>query len=169
MSASTMTTDEDFELVDGELIPIPSRNPRQALVGERIEVALRSNFDRHPIGRAFSGVDSQLSATTIRRPATSIFLGDRIRSVDPRQSPVPFAPDIAIEVLEPTDAFCAARRKTLQYLPADTQEVWLIDYDNAEIFIQTNDGIHLLRGETALESPLLPGFSAALFNLLAPF
>ncbi len=160
---------EDFELIDGELIPIPALNPMQALVRGRLECALRSYFDRHATGHSFSGVDSSLSAVTAQCPVISIFLGERIHSVDPRQRPVPFSPDVAIEVLGPTDASCHARRRSLKFLAADTREVWQIDYENALVVIQTNDGIRLLRGEAALETPLLPGFSAALSTLLAPF
>jgi hypothetical protein len=46
----------------------------------------------------------------------------------------------------------------------------VLDHENQEIFIQTDDGIRLLRGaEAVLETPLLPGFSAPISKLLAGF
>ena len=157
---------EDFELSDGELIQMSSGNLVYADVRGIMESLLRDYFRQHRLGRAFSEVDCRLSEGTVRRPDVSVFLGERICTADFRKIPVPFAPDIAVEVLSASESAFDVNRKTLQYLAAGSQEVWLIDYENGEIFIQTNDGIRLLRGEAALETPLLPGFSAALSTLL---
>jgi Uma2 family endonuclease len=168
-AALSTSETEDFELIDGELIPISSGNPMHGFVRGRIEFAIQSYLKLHPIGRVVSEIDCRLFHDTVRRPDVSIFLGDRIRTIDPRQVPVPFAPDIAVEVLSRSESAIDVNRKTLHYLAANTREVWQVDYENVVIFIRTNDGILLRRGEAALETPLLPGFSAALSTLLAPF
>ena len=60
-------------------------------------------------------------------------------------------------------------RKALEYLAAGSHEVWQLDHESGEIFVQTNAGIRLLRGGAALETPVLPGFSATVSALLAGF
>ncbi len=87
-----------------------------------------------------------------------------------KKIPLPFAPDIAVEVLSPSEIAFDVSRKVLQYLVGGSQEVWVLDHENGESFIQTDDGIRLLRGGKAvLETPLLPGFSAPIAKLLAGF
>ena len=43
--------------------------------------------------------------------------------------------------------------KALEYLAAGSHEVWQLDHESGEIFVQTNAGIRLLRGGAALEPP----------------
>ena len=158
---------EDYELVEGELIPLSSGNPLRADIRGLLEHLLRSYFDRNRIGRVLSEIDCRLTDETVRRPDVAIFLGDRFKTVDRKKIPVPFAPDIAVEVLSPSESAVDVHRKALEYLTAGSQEVWQLDHENGEVFVQTNSGIRLLRGEDILESPLLPGFSAAVSGLLA--
>lgn len=160
---------EDFELIDGELIPKSSGNPLHARIRSRIDFAIESYLLKHPIGMVLIEIDCRLGESTVRRPDVAIFVGDRIRSVDPLKIPVPFAPDIAVEVLSHSESAIDVQHKALQFLAAGTREVWEVDHENAEILVRTNQEIRLLRGHAALETPLLPGFSAALSTLLAPF
>jgi len=160
---------EDYGLIEGELIPRSSGNPLHADIRGLLEQLLRNYFATHLTGRAFSELECRLSEGTVRRPDLSIFLAERLQSIDRRQIPIPFPPNIAVEVLSPSESAVDVHRKVLDYLAAGAQEVWLFDHDNAEIFVQTTTGIRLLRGEEALETPLLPGFSATVAQLLAGF
>jgi len=58
-------------------------------------------------------------------------------------------------------------RKIRDYLGAGSQEVWIFDHENAEVFVHKKAGIKLLVGNESLESPLLPGFAATVSGLLA--
>jgi Uma2 family endonuclease len=68
-------------------------------------------FKGNPIGETIGTVDCRLSEVTVRRPDVSIFLGERIRRIDRDAIPVPFGPDIAVEVLSPSDTAVGVRRK----------------------------------------------------------
>jgi Uma2 family endonuclease len=161
---------EDYELVEGELVPLPSANPTHAQIRGRLEQLLRNYFDQNLAGIVLSEVDCQISKETVRRPDLAIFAAGRLDGVDRNKIPLPFAPDIAVEVLSPPEIAFDVNRKVLQYLAGGSREVWVLDHENREIFIQTDDGIRLLRGsEAVLESPLLPGFSAPISKLLAAF
>jgi len=157
---------EDYELVEGELVPLSSATPLHAKIRDLFGDLIRSYFRRNPIGEAFAEVDCRLSDHTDRRPDLSIFLADRAKQIDLNRIPVPFAPDIAVEVLSPSEAAVEVNRKALEYLAAGSKEVWLLDNINGEIFVQTDAHIRLLRGKDLLESPLLPGFSHAVDEFL---
>ena len=157
---------EDYELVEGELVPLSSATPLHAKIRSRAERLIENYFERNPIGEAFAEVDCRLSDHTDRRPDLSIFLADHARQIDLNRIPVPFAPDIAVEVLSPSEAAVEVNRKALEYLSAGSKEVWLLDNINGEIFVQTDAHIRLLRGKDLLESPLLPGFSHPVDEIL---
>jgi Uma2 family endonuclease len=157
---------EDYELVEGELVPLSSATPLHAKVRRRAERLIETYFERNPIGEVFGEVDCGLSDHAVRRPDLSIFLGERANEIDLNAIPVPFAPDIAVEVLSPSETAIEVNRKALDYLAAGTHEVWLVDNMNGEVFVQTDGGMRLLRGKDLLESPLLPGFSHPVADIL---
>jgi Uma2 family endonuclease len=165
----TTAETEDYELVEGELVPLSSGTPIHADIRGLLEHFLRSYFDRNPIGRVFAEVDCQVDDETVRHPDVSIYLAGRMEGIDPKKIPLPFAPDIAVEVLSPSESVVDVHRKVLEYLRGGSHEVWQLDHENGQIFVQTNSDIRLLRGDAVLESPLLPGFSAPVAKLLAGF
>ena len=69
---------------------------------------------------------------------------------------MPFAPDIAVEVLSPSDLAVNVRRRVRGYLRAGSKEAWLLDHANVEALIHTTNGIRKLQGTDILESALLP-------------
>ena len=160
---------EAYELVEGELVPLSSPTPLHSKIRHRLERLLEDYFLRNSIGEAFGEVDCRLSGRTVRRPDISIFAGARWKQIDLRRIPVALAPDIAVEILSPSEAAIDVHRKAIEYLAAGASEVWILDHANAELEIRTGSGIRLLRGADAIETPLLPGFSLTLTGLLAGF
>ena len=157
---------EDYELVEGELVPLSSGTVRHADIRGDTEHKMRTYFERNPIGRVYAEIDCRVPGGTVRRPDLSIFLNERLLQIDLDKIPVPFAPDIAVEVLSPSESAMEARRRVREYLRAGSQEVWLLDHSNGEIVIHTATGMRLLQEADQLESPLLPGFSVAVADLL---
>ena len=157
---------EDYELVEGELIPLSRGTPLHALIRSRVERLVENYFERNLIGKAIGEIDSQLAGDTVRRPDISIFLGVSVKKIDLNKIPVPFAPEIAVEVLSPSESAVDLRRKVREYLRAGSKEVWLLDHANAEVLVHTATGTRLLQGTDVLESDLLPGFSAAVADLV---
>ncbi len=150
---------EDYELVEGELIPLSSGTPKHAIVRDYLVHLFWNFFSAHPIGRTFAEVDCRLGESTVRRPDVSVFLNERLAGIDLAEVPVPVSPDIAIEVLSHSESAIDVNRRVLAYLASGCKEVWIIDSDNAEFFVQDNKGMRLLRDSDLLESPLLPGFA----------
>jgi Uma2 family endonuclease len=157
----------DYELLDGELIPLPSSMPLHCIIRDRTIQFVRNYFDRNPTGGAISELDCRTGDDTVRRPDVSIFLDEHWRQLDLKKVPVPFAPDIAVEVLSPSEHVMDVNRKVRDYLMAGSQEVWLLDPENAELHVRTKTAIQLLEGSGLLASPLLPGFPVATATLLA--
>ena len=160
---------EDYELVEGELIPLASANPLHARIRHNVDRRIGNYLEDNPLGVVLCEVDCRLSKDTVRRPDIAIFVEENLKRLDLDVIPIPFSPDIAVEILSPSERALDVNSKTLEYLNAGSREVWCFDPRNGEIFVQTNAGIRLLRGEDRLESPLLPGFSFPASVLLAGF
>ena len=77
------------------------------------------------------------------------------------------APDVAIEVLSPSDTFSAVQRKTLECLEAGAARVWIVDPGARTVTVYRPDGsATLLRASHTLrDADLLPGFSLSLAEL----
>jgi Uma2 family endonuclease len=158
---------EDYELVDGELIPLPSARPRHNKVRYRLHRRIDDYFEQNPIGETFDEVDCRVAEDGVRRPDLSIFLTGGAGRVDEMQIPVPFAPDIAVEVLSPSEAAVDVNRKIRDYLDGGGQEVWILDCENGEVFVHTRLAIRKLAGDAVLDSPLLPGFAVPVNQALS--
>ena len=158
---------QDFELVEGELIPLSSGTPKHAIIRGRMEHLVLGYFERNQIGGVVSEIDCRIKEYTVLRPDVSIFLGERWYQFDEEKIPTPSAPDIAVEVLSPSERAIDVHRKVLDYQTAGSQEVWILDQSNGEVFIHTNAGIRVLRGQDVVESPLLPGFTVSVDKLLS--
>lgn len=113
---------EDYELVDGELIPLASGGPMHNILRDRLVQFVGNYLDRNPIGGAAGGTDCRINSSIVRRPDLSIFLGDHWQQLDLNRTPVPFAPDIAVEVLSPSEHILEVNRKVRDYLSAEARK-----------------------------------------------
>ncbi len=87
--------------------------------------------------------------------------------MDPDKIPVPFAPDIAVEVLSASEGAIETNRKVRDYLGVGCHEVWVIDHVDCEFFVHSKSGIRLLLATDVLDSPLLPGFNVPVADVFA--
>ena len=157
---------ENYELVAGQLIPLPSGTPRHNKIRGRLLVRLLMYFHQNAIGEAFGELDCRTINKTVRRPDVSIYLNERLHQLDLDKIPAPLAPDIAVEVVSPSESAIDVLRKIREYLLAGCQEVWLLDHANAEVMVHTSGGIRVLQGDDFLDSPLLPDFSVSIGDLI---
>ena len=157
---------EDYELVDGELIPMAGGTPLHNILRDKTAQVIRTYLDRNRIGGSAGEMDCRINGEVVRRPDFSIFLGDRWDRLDLSRTPMPDAPDIAVEMVSPGERMTEVGRKVREYLGAGSREVWLIDQANGEIQVRTESGIRLLRRSDMLDSPLLPGFEIRVTELL---
>ena len=157
---------EDCELVEGELVPLSSANAGHSLIKDCIVTSFRNYLRQKPIGMQLSEIDCELSEISVRRPDVAFFLNRPGRTIPRKQVPLPFAPDIAIEVLSPSETAIDVNRKVLEYLSAGCQEVWVFDQENGEVFVSSPDGVRVIRRPGKLTSPLLPEFELSIAEVL---
>jgi Uma2 family endonuclease len=78
------------------------------------------------------------------------------------------APEIAIEVVSPTDTARHLERKVDAYLKGGAKSVWIVFPEARSVTVHTYESVSKLRTDQSITDPLLPGFSspvAAFFEL----
>ncbi len=78
------------------------------------------------------------------------------------------APEIAIEVVSPTDTAKHLKRKVDVYLEGGSKSVWVVFPEARSVQVYTRESLCELKADQAITDPLLPGFSspvAAFFEL----
>jgi Uma2 family endonuclease len=160
--------DKRYELDEGELIEMA----RPAYLHNRVLgilfVDLSNYFRKNRLGEALVSENLYaLSPSTRRAPDVAVILGDRYEELK-NATVIPIIPDIAVEILSPSETPRMIHRKRKQYFEAGVKEVWLIHPEVREIEIWTGPGVsEVLAAGDALTSTLLPGFELPLEDLFA--
>jgi Uma2 family endonuclease len=157
-----------WELVNGELISVPSPTWQHQDIVFRILQALRRYIETSKLlGLAGQDVEFALTENDRVRPDVCVLLGENASRLDPTKTPIPGAPDIAIEVISPTERASESHDKVRAYLRAGTSEVWQVYPKSRTVQVHRGETGRLLEWSPPLETDLLPGFAlhlAALFQ-----
>jgi Uma2 family endonuclease len=93
-----------WELQDGELIPVSGATPRHQAIVSRLVHLLQDYLEANAAGGlAIPDVEFALSDVLRLRPDVCVLLPEKAGRLDPDLIPVPGAPDIAIEVISPSE------------------------------------------------------------------
>jgi len=148
----------DFELVEGELVPLAQTPAKHNWIWGRLNARLVWYLDHSPIGTVLAETDCR-TGDSVRRPDVSFYRTARWNLVDPERFPLPFPPDFAVEVLSPSNTYMEVDKKVHEYLAHGSSEVWIIDPDVREVLIRRAGAMRVLGPGHSITSPLLPGFS----------
>jgi Uma2 family endonuclease len=166
--ALDLPEDRRYELDEGEIIestyPSPSHNRTVARIFSLIRVW---NIGTKA-GEVFLPDTPYIVASgSLRGPDVSWIRQSRVDLIDP-DKPIPGAPDLAVEVVSPSERRGALLRKVGQYLAAGSVEVWLVYTITHSVTVFSAVGERVLDSDDLIESPvLLPGFSARVSEFFA--
>lgn len=106
---------------------------------------------------------------TLRGPDVAVVLRPRSTEDEPGGW-VRGAPDVAVEVLSPSDTSSAMQQKTLDYLNAGSKRVWIVDPHARTVTVFRADGTaRLFRDHEVLDGEdVLAGFSVPVTELFEP-
>jgi Uma2 family endonuclease len=76
-------------------------------------------------------------------------------------------PDIAVEIISPSETGTMIDRKLEVYLKWGVQEVWLIYPETRTLFVHTTGGAQRFSEGAFLTSELIPGFRVQVADLFA--
>ena len=184
MAATTLLTSDQFLALPEEFDPYGKALHRELINGEVVTMphaAQRHDIIRSNIlGALFVYLDSNKGLGLKALPDTEIVVG-------PNDTYIPDAcviaikrlnqgghkyihgsPELAIEVVSPSESAAYLRVKTDAYLANGSRSVWIVFPEVRSVMVYTRDLVRELKGGQAIEDPLLPGFStpvSAFFEL----
>src|SRR4051812_34668542 len=128
------------ELVRGEIVQMSPASFRHGDIAAEVLLRLRAFVKARKLGvvvTAEAGFRIAQHPDTVRAPDVAYVVRERIpaEGSPPRFFPGP--PDLAVEVLSPSDRATDVQEKVVDYLVAGTREVWVVDAEKTAIRVYT--------------------------------
>lgn len=164
----------EYEIVNGEIVERSMPNPEHARIEARITIELGKFLEENPLGELYTECHFQLSEALTRVPDVAFVSFERFpASGESRGSKWTIAPDLAIEIVSPTDDFNAVIEKIDEYLDAGVKQVWLVEPRRKAITIyRARTKMQILMGDDELTSEeVFPGLRlhvSEIFKSLKP-
>ena len=119
-----------YELIEGELTMMSPAGGRHGRIAVRINKLLAIHVDDKELGATFAaetGFKLASNPDTVRAPDGAFVSREKMDALDDDTGYLPFAPDLAVEVISPTDSFAAVEEKAFAWLDAGTRLVLLVE------------------------------------------
>lgn len=155
-----MGSDARFELVQGELVPMSPVGGQHGYLVIRLGSRLENFVEKHKIGWVGTETGFVLSHNPdVVRASDIHFLTNKRER--PRSGFYEGAPDLAAEILSPSDKASEVLGKVKEYLSAGTRLVWVLDPQGKTVMAYLPSGnAHLYSGDQQVSGEeVLPGFS----------
>ncbi|MBM4040131.1 MAG: Uma2 family endonuclease [Planctomycetes bacterium] len=182
MSINTLVTAEEllampddgfhYELVEGEIRKMSPAGIVHGLVAGQLDRLLGQHVFLNKLGATLTAEPSfRLSRDpdTVRVPDIAFIRRDRLRRRDPREACWPGAPDLAVEVLSPSDTPSEVDEKVAVWLDAGAAMVWVVNPTARSVTIyRTPTDIHTLTQQDELDGQdVVPGFRCRVSEIFA--
>ena len=156
---------EGYEYVQGELIQMPATSVEHGLIGANVFLCLGPYVREHQLGAVFFAETGFQVGDRVLKPDIAFLSTERIPEERRKASPVP--PDLAVEVVSPTDMFDRVEEKAFTYLEAGTQLVWVVAPRSKIVVVYRSEtDIKLLTcNDTLSGEDVVEGFSCEVVKL----
>ena len=114
---------EAYEYVKGELVPMPPPTIEHGEITVNIGALLRQHIREYQLGSCSTETTFPIGKSG-RKPDVAFLSKERVPENKRQASPVP--PDLAVEIVSPSDISYDVEEKALEYLEAGTRMVWVI-------------------------------------------
>jgi Uma2 family endonuclease len=167
-----LSNGEAYELVDGSLVEKKMGAESSLIAAELIGILL-AFIKTNRLGFLFAdGLGYRCftnSPNEVRKPDISFIRAGRLEEGRFPKGFLPFAPDLAIEILSPGDLATEIDEKVEQFLTAGTSQIWIVNPAMRTVRVHQNGGlVVVLHAEDELTGGnVLPGFSCRVAELFA--
>ncbi|MEP6835078.1 MAG: Uma2 family endonuclease [Gemmatimonas sp.] len=163
-------SDVKAELVRGELRVSPPAGGPHGRAGTNLVVLLSVYVNSRKLGAVFAdGVGYELAELprTVRAPDASFVRAERLPQDGIGPGLLKLAPDLAVEVLSPSETAWSIEEKLHDYLACGTSLIWVLDPVRRTVMVVANDApVHWLRETDALNGGnAVPGFACRVSEL----
>lgn len=159
-----------FELIRGELRVMSPAGYRHGRTAMRLGSLLDHHVRSQQLGvvcAAETGFLLSRNPDTVRAPDVAFVRQARLEVVDEPDGFLPFAPDLAAEVVSPRDSFTQVEEKALFWLQSGSSIVLVVDPGSRSIHVYRDvNRIFVLQEEDTLDiSDIVPEFKLPVSQL----
>ena len=161
-----------YELAEGALLTMSPAGSRHGRIALRIGSLLEQFVRQERLGASFGAETGFLLSRgpdTVRAPDAAFVSSARLPAGDLPDGYFPGAPDLAVEVVSPTDSAAEVQRKVAEYFAAGAHQVWVVypDTRSVAVFRSARESLVLGPADVLEGGAVIPGFAclvAALFE-----
>ncbi len=173
ISHSPENQDKRLELVEGVIYEMSPAGGKHGEIAMEIGMFIRLYVKEHRLGRVTAAETGYIlfknpdGKDTVRAPDVGFVAMERAPDGLPKGY-VPFAPDLAVEVISPGNTAGDIHNKMLELLRAGTRIVWIIYPDSQTVVVHTPEGAKTLEINDTLDGgDVLPGFTLPVKDVFA--
>jgi len=118
--------DSRYELIEGILKQMSPTGSKHGKVTARITVHLANHNHKDGLGEVYAaetGFKISFDPDTVRAPDVAFVSRERAEAIGDTEGFFPGAPDLAVEVVSPSDSYAEVEEKALAWLEAGTRMV----------------------------------------------
>jgi Uma2 family endonuclease len=171
VATAELAPDDDklYEIAeDGQLEEKEMAGARHGGVGVRLVARMLMHVEANQLGGVYGPDTSFTIGSRERMPDVAFVSAARIPAAGEPENAWPLAPDLAVEIISPNDAWEKVNRKLREYFAADVREVWLISLEQRSVIIHhspTNPTQILIGDDELTSANLLPGLRCCISEL----
>lgn len=137
-----------YELVDGELKRMPPAGQEHGEQAMTFGVALGSFILMHKLGKVYAAETGyRIDEHNVRAPDFSFISNERLQRIGTSPKFVRGAPDLAVEVVSPSDKKSDVREKVGWWLKVGTRLVFVVESKTKTVTAYYEDGRVVVFGE----------------------
>ena len=156
---------EGYEYVKGELFPVPPTSIEHGDISMNLISLLNSYVRENQLGRVYMPDTGFRVGERVLMPDIAFLSNEHIPDDRSKASPVP--PDLAVEVVSPSDTLRRVEEKVFAYLEAQTQLVWVLSptFKTVTVYRSETEITVLTRNDTLTGENVVEGFSCQVAEL----
>ncbi len=156
---------EGYEYIKGELIPMAPTSVEHGDISMNLSSLLHLHVRENQFGRVYTSDTGFQVGERFLIPDIAFISTDRLPTDRSKAFPVP--PDLAVEVVSPSDTLRRIEDKVFAYLEAGTQLVWVLSPTSKTVTVYRSetDITLLTRNETLSGEEVVEGFSCQVAEL----
>jgi Uma2 family endonuclease len=158
-----------YEIVNGQPEEKPMPGGRHGVIAARLIIRLGGYVEAHQLGVVSAEANFQIGKNE-RIPDVAFVAAERVPAEGAPETAWPIAPDLAVEIISPSDLHEKSGEKVLEYLEAGVRQVWVISPGLRTVTVfRSPTNIRVFAGDDELTcEELLPGFRCALKDIFPP-
>ncbi len=158
---------EGYEYAKGELVPMPPTSGEHGRISVNLILPLGAYVRENRLGDIYVSETGFRVGERLLVPDIAFLSIDHIPADLSKVFPIP--PDLAVEVVSPTDVLYRVEEKVFAYLDAGTQLVWVLvpRSKTVTVYRSETDITLLTRNDTLTGENVIEGFSCQVAELFA--